>query len=113
MAMNPRLSAVAAQARGIISPTACQYATIVGPCRPGTALPAQPPPGAALALAPPPPPLITALPSFALTIRPHEPAAVDLPGPAARLVGAFLAGRSPQTLRAYRRDMQDLAAFLG
>src|SRR5262249_55751698 len=46
-------------------------------------------------------------------VRPPEPAALDPRGPAARLVGAFLSGRSPQTLRAYRKDLEDLAAFLG
>src|SRR5262249_39346985 len=56
---------------------------------------------------------MTAPPSVALTVRPAEPAALDPRGAAARLVGAFLSGRSPQTLRAYRRDLQDLAAFLG
>jgi integrase/recombinase XerC len=33
--------------------------------------------------------------------------------PAARLAAAFLAGRSPHTLRAYRRDLEDLARFAG
>jgi integrase/recombinase XerC len=33
--------------------------------------------------------------------------------PSLDLVAAFLAGRSPQTLRAYRQDLEDLAAFLG
>src|SRR5262249_20138524 len=37
----------------------------------------------------------------------------DPRGAAARLVEAFLAGRSPQTLRAYRKDLEDFAAFLG
>ena len=34
-------------------------------------------------------------------------------GPAQRLLTAFLAGRSPQTLRAYRADLTDFAAFVG
>src|SRR5262249_57196061 len=38
---------------------------------------------------------------------------LDPRGAAARLVEAFLAGRSPQTLRAYRKDLEDFAAFLG
>src|SRR5947209_87175 len=33
--------------------------------------------------------------------------------PADRLVAAFLAGRSPQTLRAYRHDLADFAACTG
>jgi hypothetical protein len=32
---------------------------------------------------------------------------------AARLAAAFLAGRSPHTLRAYRRDLEDFARFAG
>jgi integrase/recombinase XerC len=34
-------------------------------------------------------------------------------GAAERLVAAFLTGRSPQTLRAYRTDLEDFAAFCG
>jgi hypothetical protein len=30
-----------------------------------------------------------------------------------RLLEAFLAGRGPQTLRAYKRDVEDFAAFVG
>src|SRR5262245_52123296 len=33
--------------------------------------------------------------------------------PAGPLLAAFLSGRSPQTLRAYRQDLDDFAAFLG
>jgi integrase/recombinase XerC len=32
---------------------------------------------------------------------------------AARLVAAFLAGRNPRTIRAYRQDLADFAAFVG
>ena len=38
---------------------------------------------------------------------------LDPGGPAQRLLSAFLAGRSPQTLRAYRADLADFAAFAG
>jgi integrase/recombinase XerC len=38
---------------------------------------------------------------------------LDPGGPAQRLLTAFLAGRSPQTLRAYRQDLADFAAFVG
>jgi integrase/recombinase XerC len=34
-------------------------------------------------------------------------------GPGQRLLAAFLAGRSPQTVRAYRQDLADFAAFVG
>jgi integrase/recombinase XerC len=37
----------------------------------------------------------------------------DATGPAERLLIAFLAGRSPQTWRAYRQDLADFAAFVG
>ncbi len=40
-------------------------------------------------------------------------AAAGLPGPALDLAAAFLAGRSPQTLRAYRKDLDDFRAFAG
>jgi len=39
--------------------------------------------------------------------------ALDAAPAAPRLLAAFLAGRSPQTLRAYRKDLQDFAGFLG
>src|SRR5262245_39991224 len=39
--------------------------------------------------------------------------ALDAVTAAQRLVAAFLAGRSPQTLRAYRKDLEDFAGFLG
>src|SRR5262245_39414133 len=55
---------------------------------------------------------MTAPPALALTVRPPNPTALDPHGPAGRLIGAFLSGRSPQTLRAYRKDLEDLAAFL-
>src|SRR5438046_165944 len=54
--------------------------------------------------------------------NPHWlPVAVSAPVPclpdarssAQRLLTAFLAGRSPQTLRAYRADLADFAAFAG
>jgi integrase/recombinase XerC len=37
----------------------------------------------------------------------------DATGPAERLLTAFLAGRSPQTLRAYRQDLAHFTAFTG
>jgi len=40
------------------------------------------------------------------TPRPAEPGALDL-------VAAFLAGRTPTTLRAYRQDLADFARFVG
>ena len=49
----------------------------------------------------------------AVALVPLTPAGpLDLP-PAARLYAAFLAGRSPQTLRAYRADLSDFARFAG
>jgi integrase/recombinase XerC len=41
------------------------------------------------------------------------PGAIDTASPAARLVSAFLSGRSPQTLRAYGRDLADFKCFVG
>src|SRR5207249_3963181 len=38
---------------------------------------------------------------------------LDPAGPMQRLLAAFLAGRSPQTMRAYRQDLADFAAFAG
>jgi integrase/recombinase XerC len=38
---------------------------------------------------------------------------VALTSPDRRLIAAFLAGRSPQTLRAYSQDLGDFSAFLG
>src|SRR5262249_19208077 len=56
---------------------------------------------------------IAAPPTYPLV--PYTPPAggLDPRGAAARLVEAFLAGRSPQTLRAYRKDLEDFAGFLG
>src|SRR5436190_18074487 len=51
-------------------------------------------------------------PVTALVHVPQRAGALDLP-PAARLFAAFLAGRSPQTLRAYRADLADFARFAG
>src|SRR5262249_4961022 len=57
---------------------------------------------------------IAALPSYPLVpCSPPAGSGLDPRGAAARLVEAFLAGRSPQTLRAYRKDLEDFAAFLG
>jgi integrase/recombinase XerC len=38
---------------------------------------------------------------------------VEAAGPGQRLLAAFLAGRNPQTLRAYRQDLADFAGFVG
>src|SRR5262245_43068818 len=46
--------------------------------------------------------------ALSVPLLPSHPASA-----AARLVAAFLAGRSPQTLRAYRTDLEDFAAFSG
>jgi integrase/recombinase XerC len=56
-----------------------------------------------------------ATPETSTALAPVRPAAGALaPRPAAqRLYAAFLAGRSPPTLRAYRRDLADFAAFAG
>src|SRR5262245_53182407 len=53
---------------------------------------------------------MTPEPSTALVPVPRA-APPDLLGPAARLAAAFLAGRSPHTLRAYRRDLEAFARF--
>ncbi len=42
-----------------------------------------------------------------------RPAPLDAETPAARLVSAFLSGRSPRTLAAYRKDLQDFARWAG
>src|SRR3954453_14446022 len=55
---------------------------------------------------------MTPEPSTALVPVPRAPPP-DLLGPAARLAAAFFAGRSPHTLRAYRRDLEDFARFAG
>lgn len=46
-----------------------------------------------------------------VTVLPSLPAAAE--SSAERLIAAFLAGRSPQTLRAYQGDLADFAAFAG
>lgn len=50
------------------------------------------------------------LPAVLPTSRPQI---LDPAGPGQRLVAAFLAGRSPQTVRAYRQDLFDFAGFTG
>lgn len=49
----------------------------------------------------------------ALAILPPAATALDAGSAVGRLVDAFLAGRSPQTLRAYRADLADFAHFAG
>jgi integrase/recombinase XerC len=55
-------------------------------------------------------PFITLRPVNALALRPLD--ALDAPG-VSELLRAFLAGRSEQTLRAYRQDLEDFARFAG
>lgn len=50
-------------------------------------------------------------PTTSLVIKP--PAADSLAlSPASRLADAFLSGRSPQTIKAYRQDLEDFRAFM-
>lgn len=49
----------------------------------------------------------------ALTVPPAGPQPLALSPGEERLLDAFLAGRSPATLRAYRQDLADFAAFVG
>jgi hypothetical protein len=49
----------------------------------------------------------------ALVPVPANAAAPAVLPPAARLVAAFLSGRSPATLRSYRKDLDDFAAWSG
>src|SRR5262245_19614964 len=51
-------------------------------------------------------------PAGALVPLPR-PAPLGVASPAARLAATFFAGRSPQTLRAYLKDLEDFAAFAG
>jgi integrase/recombinase XerC len=57
----------------------------------------------------PPPPAT----STALIVPPVAAAPPALPDGAARLLAAFLSGRSPRTLRAYRGDVADFARWCG
>jgi len=41
----------------------------------------------------------------------HPAGVLSADSPAAALLSLFLAGRSPETLRAYRKDLEDFAAF--
>ncbi|MBM4072842.1 MAG: integrase [Planctomycetes bacterium] len=51
--------------------------------------------------------------STALTLHPAMASAGELAlSPAQRLLDAFLSGRSPQTIRAYRQDLEDFRAFM-
>lgn len=50
--------------------------------------------------------------SHPTAIVPHRPEALTAPGEPS-LVAAFLAGRSPRTLRAYGEDLRDFATFAG
>jgi integrase/recombinase XerC len=51
------------------------------------------------------------MPAELVPVRP-APGPLDA-APAARLAAAFFAGRSPHTLRAYQRDLEDFARFAG
>jgi len=51
--------------------------------------------------------------STALTLHPAMATAGELAlPPAQRLLDAFLSGRSPQTIRAYRQDLEDFREFI-
>src|SRR5437764_15154787 len=51
--------------------------------------------------------------SLPLTVRAQTTALVPVAPPHRRLVEAFLAGRSPRTLRAYRQDLEDFTRWSG
>jgi integrase/recombinase XerC len=44
---------------------------------------------------------------------PLAPAGIDPSSAAARLLAAFLSGRKPETIKAYRQDLEDFQAFVG